>query len=140
MSYLQTLHDYEALCEHADRIATAYIVATADDNGQVEKAALTFEFPDTREDEDGNLTVADDATFSAEWTETWRYGGYEDHYHSIPFRFLQMDESEALAEIAALAEARAAEKAEKTRQAEERARENRQATFKKLQAEFGEGA
>jgi hypothetical protein len=139
-NYLKTLHAYQALCDHADRITVAYIKATADDTGNVERAAITFDFPEVWEDNDGNLSLQDDAKFTAEWDEYWRYGGHERHIHTIPFHLLLMDESEALAEIAGLAEAREAEEAEKARQAEERARQQRQATFEKLQAEFGEVA
>jgi len=139
MNYLQTLQDYEALCDHADSIATAYILATAEDTGRVEQSYFTFDFPCVYADDDGNPYVKDDATYEVSWTETWAHGGYEDHRHHIPFRLLLMDKLEALAEIEALAQARAKARAEREQAEDERAEAKRREVYLRLRAEFGEG-
>ena len=125
-----TLLNYERLCSHASKIAEAYVKATAKDSGNIERYSLKFEFPDAEVD-------LESAVYYAEWTETWAYGGYEDHCKSVPFRFLLMPQDQALAEIQTLAEEKLQKEADAKQAQKDAAEARRKEQYKELQQEFG---
>lgn len=125
-----TLEAYEDLCEHAGRIAEAYILATAKDAGNIQRYAPDFEFPCA------SGLEREDAKFYASWTETWAYGGYEEHHKAIPMRLLLMPEDEALAEIQKIADAKAREKAEKEAKQLVAKEARERAELERLQAKY----